>query len=380
MSSQINLFLVFVEGVVSFFSPCILPLIPLYLGYLTQNAKSVDEDGCVTYNQVKVLCYTMSFILGIATTFFIAAYLQSGIAKLLQAYSTTIGLVGGLFLIVIGLIQFGLFKTFAFKREFRLPIKIKEMNLLAAYLMGFSFSFAWTPCIGPMLSSVMVLASSDATLGTMYIVLYALGFMIPFLFLGLFTATILDLIKKYRHISAYAIKLGGILVIVMGCLMITNSYTTLQNEDSYSAIYEDLYAGTDLAEMNFELNDRDGNTIRLSDYYGKDTILSFVASWCPYCGYEINALQAMYEDGYNILAVMAPNNGREISYEELLVYLDEKGVTFPVVFDHNGAIFSKYYVSSLPMTYVLQKDGNFLGYQAGYLDHATLVSVMEGMK
>ena len=378
--SELNLFLVFTEGVISFFSPCILPLIPLYLGYLTENAKKENEDGTISYNQVIVLLYTFFFILGIATTFFMAAYLQSGLAKLLSSYSTIIGIVGGLLLIVMALIQLGVFKKLQFTKELRIPFKIKRMNLLTAYIMGFTFSFAWTPCIGPMLSSVMVLASSDAVMGNLYIILYALGFMIPFLLLGLFTTTILDLIKKYRHVSVYAIKLGGILMLVMGCMLMYNSSTELFTQESSSHVSSELFVGTDLEMMDFELQDCNGKNIRLSDYYGKDTIVSFIASWCPYCNYEITALQSLYEEGYNILGVMAPSSGRELSYDELLTFLDANNVTFPVVFDHDGSVFNKYYVSSLPMTWVLQKDGNFLGYQAGYMDHDTLKMVMEGIE
>ena len=378
--SELNLFLVFTEGVISFFSPCILPLIPLYLGYLTENAKKENEDGTISYNQVIVLLYTFFFILGIATTFFMAAYLQSGLAKLLSSYSIIIGIVGGLLLIVMALIQLGVFKKLQFTKELRIPFKIKRMNLLTAYLMGFTFSFAWTPCIGPMLSSVMVLASSDAVMRNLYIVLYALGFMIPFLLLGLFTTTILDLIKKYRHVSVYAIKLGGILMLVMGCMLMYNSSTELFTQESSSHVSSELFVGTDLEMMDFELQDCNGKNIRLSDYYGKNTIVSFIASWCPYCNYEISALQSLYEEGYHILGVMAPSSGRELSYDELLTFLDANNVTFPVVFDHDGAVFNKYYVSSLPMTWVLQKDGNFLGYQAGYMDHDTLKMVMEGIE
>lgn len=379
-SNEISLFLVFVEGVVSFFSPCILPLIPLYLGYLTENAKQQNEDGTISYDQKIVLLYTIFFIFGIATTFFMAAYIQSGLAKLLSKYSAIIGLIGGILLIGIALVQLGAFKNVAFTKEFRIPFKFKRMNLLTAYLMGFTFSFGWTPCIGPMLSSVMVLASTDAVMGNLYIILYALGFMIPFLLLGLFTTTVLDLIKKYRSVSVYMIKLGGILILAIGAMMVYNSGKELIVSNSSIHISEEQVIGTDLETMNFSLTDKDGKEIRLSDYYGQNTIVSFIASWCPYCNYEIEALQSLYEEGYQVLGVMAPNNGREISRDELITFMENKGVTFPVVYDDTGTVFSKYYVSSLPMTWVLQKDGNFLGYQAGYMDHDTLKMVMEGME
>lgn len=370
---SINLFLVFSEGLISFFSPCVLPLIPMYLGYLS--GKGRNEEG--EYSQGRVFLHTLFFILGIATTFFMAAFLTSSLASVLTKYSVWIGLVGGLFLVIMGLIQLGVFKKLQFKKEFRLPFHFQSMNFLNAYIMGFCFSFAWTPCIGPMLSSVIVLAAASSTLSSLYILVYALGFMIPFLLVGLFSSVVLNYLRKYQHVVQYTIKIGAIILIVLGGFLLQQSYA------SYQAISQEEENVT-ANEYDFTLEDQYGNSHTLSEYTGKEVILSFIASWCPYCNQEIGELEALYQKYQNeevaIIGIMAPDSGREISKEELIEYLSERGVTFPVLFDEGSTVFRKYGVSSLPTTFVLDKYNMFYGYQPGYMGKDTVEQVIESVR
>lgn len=371
---SINIFLVFSEGVISFFSPCVLPLVPMYLGYLS--GKGSNDEG--EYTQGRVLLHTLAFIMGIATTFFMAAYLTSGISSLLNEYSVWIGVIGGWFLIGMGLIQLGVFKNLSFKREFRLPFNFSRVNFLNAYLMGFCFSFAWTPCIGPMLSSVMVLAATSATLSSVYILVYALGFMIPFLLVGLFSSVVLNYLRKYQHIVQYTVKVGAVILVALGGFLIFESYS------SYRGIVSQEQSST-ANQFDFELVDQYGESHSLSQYEGKEIILSFIASWCPYCKQEAGELELLYQS-YNknedvvILGIVAPNNGREGSKEELLTFLNDVGVTFPVLFDEDGFVFYKYGVSSLPTTFVLDKNNEFYGYQTGLMSKNILEQVIENVR
>lgn len=370
---SINLFLVFSEGVISFFSPCVLPLVPMYLGYLS--GKGRNDEG--EYSQSKILLHTVFFILGIATTFFMAAYLTSGLASLLNEYSIWIGVLGGWFLIIMGLIQFGVFKNISFTREFRLPFNFQRMNFINAYLMGFCFSFAWTPCIGPMLSSVMVLATSSATLSNLYILVYAAGFMIPFLLVGLFSSVVLNYFRKYQHVVQYTVKVGAVILVVLGGFLIWQSYS------SYRVGSEEQVSTA--SQFDFELVDQYGNTHSLVQYKGKEIILSFIASWCPYCKQEAGELEQLYHafnknEDVVILGVVSPDVGREGSKEDLLAFLDEVGVTFPVVFDEGGAIFNRYGVSSLPTTFVLDKYNEFYGYQTGLMSKNILEQVIDNVR
>ncbi|MBQ9987840.1 MAG: redoxin domain-containing protein [Erysipelotrichales bacterium] len=371
-TESLNIFLVFFEGVISFFSPCVLPLIPMYLGYLSGKGRGSDGE----YSQARILLHTLFFILGIATTFFVAAYLSTSLATVLTQHSITIGYIGGAYLILMGIIQLGIFKGISFKREFRLPVHITQMNFLSAYIMGFTFSFAWTPCIGPMLSSVIVLAASSPTMSTVYITVYALGFMIPFLLMGLFSSLVLNALRKYRGIVQYTVKIGAVILIVLGGFLIKESYTAQQ-----AAKEEEYYASS----YDFKLVDQYGIEHTLSQYTGKEIVLSFVASWCPYCNMELTELEALYQSWNQneeavVIGVVAPDLGREISKEELLVFLEEMGVTFPILFDETGAVFNKYGVSSLPTTFVLDKNNEFYGYQSGMMSKDILEQVIENVR
>ena len=129
-------------------------------------------------------------------------------------------------MIIFGLYQFGIFKRRnIIESEHRLPFNIGKfaMNPLTAFVLGFTFSFAWTPCIGPVLSSVllMVSASDSKLIGFLLIGVYTLGFIIPFLLVGLFTGTVLDLFKRHQNIVKYTVKIGAVLLILMGIMTIT---------------------------------------------------------------------------------------------------------------------------------------------------------------
>ena len=170
----------FVEGVLSFFSPCILPLIPLYIGYLTADAKTVDENGVITYKRSKVMLTTFFFVLGISTVFFIAGLSILTFKEFFDEYKIVFSMLGGMLLLVFGLIYLNIIKIPALDSEHRLPIKLnfKKMSYFKAFALGFFFSFAWTPCIGPMLSSAVIMAAnaSSVWLGNAYLLAYALGF------------------------------------------------------------------------------------------------------------------------------------------------------------------------------------------------------------
>lgn len=371
-TESLNIFLVFCEGVISFFSPCVLPLIPMYLGYLSGKGRGNDGE----YSQTRILLHTLFFILGIATTFFVAAYLSSSLATALTKHSITIGFIGGLFLIIMGIIQLDIFKGLGFKRELRLPIHITNMNFLSAYIMGFTFSFAWTPCIGPMLSSVIVLAATSPSMSTLYITVYALGFMMPFLLMGLFSSLVLNALRKYRGIVQYTVKIGAVILIILGGFLLKETYAAQQavNEQEEQSVSYD-----------FTLTDQYGVEHTLSQYTGKEIVLSFVASWCPYCNMELTELEALYQEWNNneeavVIGVVAPDQGREISKEELLVFMDELNISFPILFDENGAVFNKYGVSSLPTTFVLDKNNNFYGYQSGMMSKDILERVIEDVR
>ncbi|MEG0093891.1 MAG: cytochrome c biogenesis protein CcdA, partial [Erysipelotrichaceae bacterium] len=221
---DLNYYLVFIEGLLSFFAPCILPILPLYISYLSGNAKQKDQDGKITYQQNKVFLNTLFFVLGIASTFFLLGFSFTTFASYIKGNSIWLARIGGAFILIFGLIQLDVFKLSFMKKEYHLKqhLPLEKMNYFIAFAMGFFFSFSWTPCVGPMLSSVLIMAgnSDSIWIGISLVSLYTLGFVLPFLLLGIFTTSVLNLLKKYQKILSMSIKIGGVLLILIGGKMI----------------------------------------------------------------------------------------------------------------------------------------------------------------
>lgn len=229
--NNISFLLVFLEGFLSFFSPCVIPLIPVYISYLAGNGKKVDADGTITYERKKVLLNTLFFIAGISSTFFILGLSFSTLGTFFNSNKLLFTRIGGIIIILLGLVQVGLLNFSFLKIEKKIHIEIKKdkINPIIAFIMGFTFSFAWTPCVGPALSSVLILASSASSAynGNMLVLVYAVGFILPFLALGLFTTQVLNFFKEKRNLMKYTIKIGGIILIIIGVLTFTGLFNNI---------------------------------------------------------------------------------------------------------------------------------------------------------
>ena len=157
---------VFIQGLLSFFSPCILPLAPLYISYLAGGMYRTDEHGKVYYPRKKVLIHTLFFILGIGFAFILLGLGFTAIGRFFSGNKVWFTRIGGLIMIGFGLYQLGVFgKSRSMEQTRRLPFTMegKTFGPLMALLLGFTFSFAWTPCVGPVLASVLLMASSAGT-------------------------------------------------------------------------------------------------------------------------------------------------------------------------------------------------------------------------
>ena len=152
---------VFIQGLVSFFSPCVLPLIPLYIGYLSGGTGKRGEDGRMHYERSKVMLHTLCFVIGVSFAFFLLGLGFSTLGTFFKSNQLLFARVGGILVVLFGFYQLGFFgKSGAMGKEHRLPFKLDmlAMSPITALIMGFTFSFAWTPCVGPALASVLLLS------------------------------------------------------------------------------------------------------------------------------------------------------------------------------------------------------------------------------
>ena len=236
LTANVSTMLVFLEGFISFFSPCVLPLIPVYISYLAGNGKRVNSDGTITYERKKVLFNTLFFVLGISSVFFILGLSFSALGIFFNKNRDIFSKIGGSIIVILGLVQLDIIKLNFLKMEKRINMDIGgKMNPILAYIMGFTFSFAWTPCVGPALASVLILASNaeNAFAGNMLVLVYALGFIIPFIILGIFTTETLNFFKEKRNLVKYTIKLGGLFLVIIGIMTFTGTFTAISRRLSF---------------------------------------------------------------------------------------------------------------------------------------------------
>lgn len=418
--SDISVPLVFIQGILSFFSPCVLPLVPLYVTYLMGGTRQVGENGELTYSRATIFVNTVGFILGISFAFGMLGLGFSAVGQVLSDMRGVISIVSGILMIAFGLYVLGVFgKHKGLEREHRLPFKLDRvaMSPFTAFLLGFTFSFAWTPCVGPILTSVLLMASSSASMiaGFALVGLYSLGFCLPFLLVGLFTGQVLMLLKKYGGVVKVATKVAAVLLILMGLLTTTglmnsaSSFlakagsgfnlvapasqddvsTTAGGTTSENTHKSDTTAANRdvLKAPNFKLEDLNDVVHDLEQYKGKVVVLDFFTTWCTYCKETIPDLQELYENvGANqgdvvILGMANPrttsaNNNVDVSEPELREFLAGFGVEYPVLLDTTGDTFRDYQISGFPTTVIIGRDGSLVTYIPGAISKERLETMI----
>ena len=412
IETSVSAVTVFLQGALSFFSPCVLPLVPLYVSYLAGGAAVVDENGVRRYPRGRIFFNTLFFVAGISFAFFLLGLGLSALGTFFHDYQVWFARASGVIILLFGLYQLGLGRrTMLLEQEHRLPFRLDKlaMNPAVALVMGFTFSFAWTPCVGPTLSSVLLMASSaeSSTAGFLLIGVYTLGFVLPFLAVGLFTGAVLDFFKAHQSVVRYTVKIGAVLLIVMGILTLTGATnglsadlaagTTTQEEPAApqdgtasGGAQEDAGGAQEesgeipvIPAPDFTLTDQYGETHTLSDYQGQTVFLNFWATWCGPCKMEMPDIQALYEEWDEnagdlvVLGVAGPGIGQEGSAEDIAAFLEENGYTYPVVMDDTGALFYQYGISAYPTTFMIDTEGNVFGYVQGAVSREVMDDIVQ---
>lgn len=438
--TSVSVVTVFLQGLFSFFSPCVLPLVPLYLGYLAGGASSADLSDKA--RRRVTMKNTVFFILGVSFAFFMLGMGFTTLGRLLSGNRAMVARIGGILIMLLGLYQVGFLKMDFLQKEHRLPFNLEKfsMNPITALVLGFTFSFAWTPCVGPALTSVLVMAGSAAsrTTGFVLIGVYTLGFVLPFLLVGFFTSQVLSFFRKHTNWLKYTAKVGGVLLMLMGLMMFTgwmNTFTGYlsglggsngpvvsqsqsassdavesQIPDSSSAVQSQSESAPEsvsesasdsasassgesdypvIPAPDFTMVDQYGNTHTLSDYKGKTVFLNFWATWCSPCKKEMPDIQQLYLDhGENsgdviILGIAAPKsdfnlfNQETKTADEIAALLEQSGFTYPVLMDTTGAVMNAYGIQAFPTTFMIDDEGNVFGYLRGGMTRPMMDSIIE---
>jgi len=213
----------FLGGLVSFFSPCTLPLVPGYLSVVTGGA--VNE----TSNRLKALWLSFCFVLGFSVIFVALGASASPLGQWLMAYRQEANMVAGVLIVLMGLFMLGWWSMPSLQRDWRLGQTLQGGRPTAAFLLGVAFAVGWTPCIGPILGAILALSSThaNAETGMLYLAVYSLGLALPFLGTALFIEHFRERVRWLSRWSRLLRALAGLVLIFMGVMVLTGQMTRL---------------------------------------------------------------------------------------------------------------------------------------------------------
>jgi cytochrome c-type biogenesis protein len=408
MFENATVLLAFGAGFLSFFSPCVLPLIPSWLcvigGVRPAPVSGNSGPDTVSPARGRLVMATLSFVLGFGVVFIALSIVISRAFLLFSGLRGIINIISGLVVITLGLnIIFNFLKFLNYERRFHPAGRFR--GLPGSFLAGLAFGAGWTPCVGPVLGSVLLLAGQSGRAGeaALCLALYSAGLGLPFLgaaflFDRSFTGPLAALLARVRPALPLIQRISGVFLVALGLLMLSGRYQTLSGFLSrgenplegklagalgLGSVPQNKAAGKDVAAalkavglpalpepvpfVDFSLPLLSGGTVNLSDFKGKALFLNFWATWCPPCRAEMPAMEAIYrryrERGLEILAVDSGESRGEVA-----AFMEELGLTFPAMLDGDFRVSTLYDIQAFPTTFIINREGGIVTRIVGALD------------
>lgn len=231
-SPELSLYLAFAAGLLSFLSPCVLPLVPSYLAFITGlSFDDLTREGRGGKGRWTVFSHSLLFILGFSVLFTALGASATYIGQFLASHRDVIRIAGGILIIFFGLLVSGIFSFSFLQQEKKFHLHSKPIGYLGSFLVGVTFAAGWTPCVGPILSSILLFASTrqDIYSGMFLLFAYSLGMGLPFLACALALNTFLRAFRRMRAHMGLVNKIGGALLVIVGVLVLTDSFAFLSD-------------------------------------------------------------------------------------------------------------------------------------------------------
>lgn len=368
---------IFIAGVLSFLSPCILPIIPIYLGYLSTSNK---PDATISIG--KSFC----FVLGLSTSFVILGFGSGFLGSIIQNPYFFISI--GVLTILLGFYQIGVLRLNLLSREKKLDINIdtKNINSWSAFLLGFFLSFGWTPCVGPVLASVLAITASQehsTIISGSLLLIYSLGLSIPFILLSLFYKQLITKIKLiYKYFFLIKV-LGGIIIIMYGTYVIYSQINIIPNtpmiaNQSIEQIDYSQKTNIDVSVYHQKFMTLSDEVISLSDLKGKKVYIKFWASWCPICleGLpELIQLADEYKNDSNVViySVVSPTINREMDMDDFKAWAISQHIAVKTILDPTANLLKTFNIRGYPTSIYIDKTGNLQNMKIGHSSNGEII-------
>ena len=224
--SALGLATAFAAGIVSFLSPCVLPLVPAYLSYVSGHSIESMRRQADAHSRAEAVALSAFFVAGFSAVFIALGASASALGRLLLQYRYEANIAGGIIVIVFGLAMLGMMRSGSwFYRDIRFHPNLRGGRPTAALVLGLAFGFGWTPCIGPVLGAILTLSAAQSTGGVALLSAYALGLGVPFVLAAAFAKSAVGKLKAMRRMGVALQFAAGVILIAMGIAMVTGWLT-----------------------------------------------------------------------------------------------------------------------------------------------------------
>ena len=407
----------FIEGLITFISPCVLPMIPVYVLYFAGSSEGRQAR--------RTLLRALSFVLGFTALFVLLGVFAGSLGGLLVRYQSEVNLVLGMIMILFGLHYAGILKITLLEKTVKPEVQVQPKGYLSCALLGAVFAVGWTPCTGPLLGSAMMLAASKGSMlsGAVLLAFYSLGMGIPFVLCALIIDRVKGAFQAIKRHYKLVNRVCGVFLVIVGLAMMTGLYSRFalvlqsgaaQPQAEVVSVQEapvrteEITPAPDVSPEaaaepeataapkaaseamgpvmrnlapNFTAYDDAGNPVSLKDMRGKPVIVNFFASWCGPCKMEMPYFDEFYHQYGDQVTFMMVNlcafgndtkeNGKKM--------VEAGGWTFPVYFDSDGDAAMKYAIRSMPTTVFVSPDGELMGRHTGVIPRESLEKTIQAM-
>ncbi|HKQ52478.1 MAG TPA: cytochrome c biogenesis protein/redoxin [Pyrinomonadaceae bacterium] len=385
--NNITVWVAFLAGLLSFLSPCVLPLVPGYVSLISGVSIDHLKEGDSRANARRaVILNSIAFNIGLSMIFLSLGVLAGFLGKTVTA-NPWFRIIGGVVIIGFGLQLMGFLKIGALYKDTRMFSQQKPRGMLGSMTLGMAFAAGWTPCIGPILGGIIGLAATSGNwkAGLFLSCFYAAGLAVPFLLTGLGINQFLGFYTKFRKHLHKVEVVSGVMLITIGLLIATNKVAIINQwlvsrlpnpeaaiklEGSDASVLPPLEASRVAPAPDIELKNTAGETVRLKDLRGRVVFLNFWATWCVPCRTEIPEISAMYRDlqSQGLAVIGASWNDTAADIEE---FKKEIPVDYPIVLDAETVGDQFGGVQSFPTTFIIDREGRIRYKVSGQRNRAT---------